>query len=292
MRDPLDQFWADAKDLQLSPEEKLQNRVLLQSGMHLMEHGETLTLTRKERADGFERLASALTDKPILRETFFDKLVDVLNSSFVRVPVTAVLVFMVGGGALAAAAENALPGDALYTFKISITEPLLGTFRHTNTKDNAEWNMVLLERRLDEVEAIATTPNAQKRADPAAKALREQTSEFLNAVDTMLPGDENEELRRAAVRQFDARANFVTNRAMNDPTTHQIIRAMLDEQRRIEKASRSSSSSSLPAVAPKRSSSFSMQSSSSSSSSSASSVNLEETVRGATSSLPAGIPGR
>lgn len=264
MRNPLDHFWARAKELSLTSTEKSEGRAMFQAGMRLTSEAEGLMLTRKERAEGFDRLASALTDKPILRETLWDKFVDVINSSIIRVPVTAALIFVVGTGALAAAAENALPGDPLYAVKISITEPLLGTFRRTSTKENVEWSMHLLERRLDEAEAIATTPNAQRRADPAAKALREQTSEFLNAIETMLPGEENEELRRAAVRQFDARANHVTSRAVNDPTAHQIIRAILDEQRRVEKASRSSSSSARAVIRPPSTATGSVRSSSSS----------------------------
>lgn len=268
MHNPLDHFWARAKDLRLTNTEKDQGRALLETGMKLLSQGDSLTLSRKERAEGFDRLAQALTDRPIMRETLFDTIVRVLNSSVIRVPVTAVFVFVVGSGALAAAAEGALPGDPLYAVKISFTEPILGAFRKTSTKDSAEWNMLLLERRLDEVEAIATTPEARKRVDPAAKALREQTSEFLQAVDTMLPGEENEELRRAAVRQFDARANFVTNRHMDEQTTHQIIRAMLDEQRRIERASRSASSAVSSMAPPAKTSTGSVRGQRSSSSSS------------------------
>jgi hypothetical protein len=296
MHNPLDQFWAKAKHLKLSSQEKAEGRALLRAGMHLMVQSEALALMRKECADGFETLASALVDRPILRETFWDKAVALLNSSFVRVPVTACMIFVLGGGVLAAAAENALPGDTLYAVKVSFTEPILGAFKRSNKKQEAEWSMHLLERRLDEAEAIATTPNAQRRADPAAKALREQTSEFLNAVDTMLPGDENEELRRAAVREFDARANHVTSRTRNDPTTHEIIRAMLDAQRRIEKATRSSSSSSVQVVLPQSSGSASSARSSDQSSarnsekskessSSSSSVSSQGSARSAASSV-------
>ncbi len=265
MRNPLDHFWARAKELSLTSTEKSEGRAMFQAGMRLTSEAEGLMLTRKERAEGFDRLASALTDKPILRETLWDKFVDVINSSIIRVPVTAAFIFVIGTGALAAAAENALPGDPLYPIKISLTEPLLGRFQHFNKQQEAEWSMVLLERRLDEYEAIATTPNARKQVDPAAKALREQTSEFLNAIDTMLPGEANEELRRMAVREFDARANHVTSRSRNDPTAHEIIRALLDEQRRIEKASRSSSSSVKAVIRPPSTATGSVRSSQSSS---------------------------
>lgn len=269
MRNPLEHFWAKAKDTKLSFMEKEESRATLRAGMKLIAQGDALVLTRKERAEGFERLANALTDRPIIRATFWETVVNALNSSFIRVPVTAVIVFVVSTGALAAAAETSLPGDALYTFKIAISEPLMGTFRKSTRKQEAEWSMHLLERRLDEVEAIATTPEARRRVNPAAKALREQTSEFLNAIETMLPGKENEELRRRAMREFDTRANHVTDRALPDQSAHEIIRAMLDERRRIERASASSSAPRVvvPSVRASSSSSQSVISSSSSSSS-------------------------
>ena len=286
MRDPLDQLWAAAKKVSLSTKEKTEGRAMLRAGMKLISQRDALTLTRKERAEGFDRLASALTDRPILRETFWDKCVDVLNSSFVRIPITACMIFVLGGGVLAAAAENALPGDPLYTVKVSFTEPILGAFKGKSKKQEAEWSMLLLERRLDEAESVATTPNAQRRVDPAAKAVGEQTSGFLRAVATMLPGPEEPELPRTALREFDARANHVTGRTRADPTTHEIIRAMLDAQKRIEKSTRSSSSSSLPIALPVMQTSSSQRSVRSASSSSSSSSDSSSSAAPLLQKLP------
>lgn len=236
MSNRLTDFLAQAKQLELSIEEREMGKLWFRSGMHLIDQGDTLTLSEREKSEGFDQLMGALTNHPIVLETTLDRVLMFLRATLIRLPVAAVLVFMVGGGALALAAEATTPGDALYPIKVSITEPLVGVFRGTSKKNQAEWSMKLLQRRLDEAEAVATTPNAQRRSDPVAKALRQQTSEFLSAIDTLLPGEENETLRREALRQFEARAHHVTSRARDDSTAHDIIRAILDERGRLEKA--------------------------------------------------------
>jgi hypothetical protein len=67
----------------------------------------------------------------------------------------AVLVIMVGvGGGAAYAAQDALPGDALYPVKVAVTEPIEGALAASPEAKRA-WNAKVAETRLDEAAALA-----------------------------------------------------------------------------------------------------------------------------------------
>jgi len=64
----------------------------------------------------------------------------------------AVLIFLVGGGTVAAA-EGALPGDVLYPIKVSVNEEIRGTFA-LSSEAKADWNITRAERRLEEASLL------------------------------------------------------------------------------------------------------------------------------------------
>jgi hypothetical protein len=55
---------------------------------------------------------------------------------------------------VASAAEKSLPGEALYTIKVAIVEPLQGTLM-VSAADKAQWENVLINRRLSEATTLA-----------------------------------------------------------------------------------------------------------------------------------------
>ncbi|HBB43880.1 MAG: hypothetical protein UW27_C0017G0078 [Parcubacteria group bacterium GW2011_GWA1_44_13] len=63
------------------------------------------------------------------------------------------------GGTVSFAAENTVPGDALFTVKLHVNETVRGVVAVT-PKAKAEWEVKLVERRLEEVEKLAMTPDA------------------------------------------------------------------------------------------------------------------------------------
>lgn len=66
----------------------------------------------------------------------------------------AAIILLVATGAVAQAAEGALPGEALYAVKVKVNEPIRGALSFTASA-KAEWEIEKLERRLEEVERLA-----------------------------------------------------------------------------------------------------------------------------------------
>jgi len=78
----------------------------------------------------------------------------------------AVLIIIIGLGGTAYASEDALPGDTLYSVKVSIAEPLQ-TALVPGEKGKAAWHAILAERRLEEAAQLAAkeklTPDTQEK---------------------------------------------------------------------------------------------------------------------------------
>ncbi|MEI8097152.1 MAG: DUF5667 domain-containing protein, partial [Candidatus Moraniibacteriota bacterium] len=69
------------------------------------------------------------------------------------------IVIILGGGlGVARAAESALPGQTLYPVKINVNEPIIGSFKFSDT-DRAQWERERAGRRIAEAEALAETEN-------------------------------------------------------------------------------------------------------------------------------------
>lgn len=62
------------------------------------------------------------------------------------------------GGGTAALAQNSLPGDALWGFKVQINEGLQGVFSSSDNA-HANWDINAINARLDEAEALAAKGN-------------------------------------------------------------------------------------------------------------------------------------
>jgi hypothetical protein len=77
-------------------------------------------------------------------------------SSYSRVLVagTLVVLILISTTGVSYAAENTLPGQALYGVKIAIVEPIQGAFI-TSTSGKANWQATLAERRLIEASTLA-----------------------------------------------------------------------------------------------------------------------------------------
>ncbi len=68
--------------------------------------------------------------------------------------ISLVLIFIMSGGS-ALAAEAALPGDLLYSVKINLNERLRGSLA-INTEAKVAWEIEKTERRLNEIEQLAS----------------------------------------------------------------------------------------------------------------------------------------
>lgn len=94
--------------------------------------------------------------------------------------------FVIGGlligSSVSFASENAVPGDLLYPVKIHINEQVRG-FVAVTPKAKAEWEVHLVERRLEEVEKLAVTPNVPIELQQIAEQnLASYTKEVKNRI--------------------------------------------------------------------------------------------------------------
>lgn len=156
MPDSLDQFLARAKMISLSLEEKQFSREFLTS---LIRAG-NVQLEKEEREEGRNALRLFMDAHPRSSSLFplhthaflsplFSSLLSVRLASFAMV---CVLLGSVGGG-VAYAAEDALPGDALYSFKTNISEPLRERL-HFSREGKARFAAHRIHRRLGEVQKL------------------------------------------------------------------------------------------------------------------------------------------
>lgn len=133
-----------------------------------------------------EHLIAHMREHPIpnrLVQSPYQRFVGVFSpfASSLRTPVLmAVLLLLVAvGGATTYATEGALPGDPLYSLKVSVLEPIRGLLA-ISPEEKAVWHASLVETRVSEVEQLAAkeklTPEegskSQKRFDQSLQTAR------------------------------------------------------------------------------------------------------------------------
>lgn len=91
--------------------------------------------------------------------------------------------FVIGGllmgGSVSFAAENTVPGDTLYPVKVHFNEPVRGAIART-PKAKAEWEVRLVERRLEEVEKLEAKDDVRQDTREAARTNLEKYTERVN----------------------------------------------------------------------------------------------------------------
>jgi len=102
----------------------------------------------------------------------------VLQTRGVQFAAASLALVLVVGTGTAYAAESALPGDALYTIKVNVEEPIQGALA-TSPQAKAQWSAELATRRLSEAETLAAqgklTPQA---ASAVTTGLDQATTQF------------------------------------------------------------------------------------------------------------------
>jgi hypothetical protein len=78
----------------------------------------------------------------------------------------ALIIAIILGGSLSVAAENATPGDTLYTVKTNINENVRSLFEASDS-EQAKWDVRMAERRLEEAEKLEAEGklNAETKAE-------------------------------------------------------------------------------------------------------------------------------
>lgn len=124
-----------------------------------------LKLSAEEKAHMRDALLEAMRMTPVSKSTASPYWMFTLTHSKMAATFAGLLVVILFGGT-AYAAQDALPGDPLYSIKIGINEGLAQTLA-TNTSAKARVHAEIAERRLQEAEALAvrgklTTESTQK----------------------------------------------------------------------------------------------------------------------------------
>ena len=153
MRDLFHQFLNDAKAVNLTPEERedIRDSILLMETARASSRASSLST--EEKQEGRHALKSFLSLHPTETSTFSSGLFrGFLSMRLVSFCIALVLLLSVGGGA-AYAAEDTVPGDLLYPWKVEVTEPLRARF-HWNPERRAQWAARRIERRMEEGEEL------------------------------------------------------------------------------------------------------------------------------------------
>lgn len=88
-----------------------------------------------------------------------------------RIGLSTFLFIIFVGGSVSVIADNSLPGDALYSFKINVNEEIKGAFIK-NTEAKLSWQTSLIDTRLNEIKTLAASKTLTKeKQETAQKAL-------------------------------------------------------------------------------------------------------------------------
>lgn len=153
-------------------------------------------LTAMEKAEMRNVLVSYAKTHPVSNEVLFARgLPSPFNiNNFRNKKGISILVIggLLMGGTVSFAAESTVPGDALFTVKVYVNENVRGAVAVTS-KAKAEWEVKLVERRLEEVEKLAMTPEVTPEVQQIAEQNLEHYSERVKNRIEKFDEDEDDE---------------------------------------------------------------------------------------------------
>ena len=140
-------------------------------------------LSSAEKAEMKNALLRHVKTNPASGETFPVRAIpspffinNLRNKKSISVLVMAGLLM---GGSASFAAENTMPGDILYPIKTNVNEVVRGVVALT-PKAKAEWEVRLVERRLNEVERVEAKDDARQETKEAARTNLGKYTERVN----------------------------------------------------------------------------------------------------------------
>lgn len=118
-----------------------------------------------------------------------------------RIGLSAFLFMVFVGGSVSVVADNSLPGDALYRFKININEEIKGALLNTPS-ERLSWEKERVDRRLGEIKTLATTATLTKeKQEKAQQALDSHLAKISAELDTLSETQPSEALKVTAELQ-------------------------------------------------------------------------------------------
>lgn len=153
-------------------------------------------LSATEKADIKSAVFSYVNKHPVNNELFTRpirspfQIQNFRNKKSVSVLVIAGLLM---GGSVSFAAENTVPGDALFPVKVYVNENVRSVIAVT-PKAKAEWDVRLVERRLEEVEKLAVAKDVKPEEQNIAQSNLERYSErMVRSIAKLDDGEDSED---------------------------------------------------------------------------------------------------
>lgn len=120
----------------------------------LLEKGAATSLTTEERQAILSSLRSYQAFHPPKKQVGWRRFSWLMAPvTRVALPVFVVLLVVVGVGV---ASDQSLPGQSLYSLKVNVVEPMTG-LTHFTEVGRLDYQVALIEKRVDEIQALATT---------------------------------------------------------------------------------------------------------------------------------------
>ena len=150
----------------------------------LKKQAESVRLSSLEKSTMREKLVSHMRLRPApVASGWYQGLFSPIRKSAMRNNKTLPILISLGllvGGSVSFAAEGTTPGDLLYPVKIYLNENARGALLVTPQK-RAEWEMRLVERRLQEMEKVTTQSNVSEKSVEKVQENFEKYTERVNA---------------------------------------------------------------------------------------------------------------
>lgn len=134
-----------------------------------------ITLNDEERGIIRAHLVRAMIEPPqLVTQSLFQRGV----THGLRIALSSMLFVVFVGGSVSAVANNALPGDPLYSFKINVNEEVKGLFLKT-PEERVVWQKNRIENRVSEIKTLAASKTLTKAKQATVqKALDQHVAEL------------------------------------------------------------------------------------------------------------------
>ncbi len=141
-----------------------------------------VTLNDEERGIIRAHIARAMIEPPqLVTQSLFQRGV----THGLRIALSSMLFVVFVGGSVSAVANNALPGDPLYAFKINVNEEVKGLLL-TTPEQKVVWQKNRIENRVSEIKTLAASKSLTKAKQATVqKALDAHVSELARELDTL-----------------------------------------------------------------------------------------------------------
>ena len=139
-------------------------------------------MTETERGILRAHMARVMMEPPkLITQSLFQRGVE----HGLRIALSTMLFIVFVGGSISAVADNALPGDPLYPFKINVNEEVKGFFLST-PEEQVVWQKNRIESRLNEINTLASTQSLTKEKQATAqKAINSHIADLSKNLDTL-----------------------------------------------------------------------------------------------------------